>query len=159
MGGVDSNAPQALPRPQHGSDGLRRDRPLGSDGSLNQNVAQLTNVACPKLTTEERYRARVDVTLAEIRGSNQVTRKRRDVPRALAERRHIHDAHRDAFIEVGAETTILHHTFEGFARRHHEPNVDGLPFLCTERATHLVLDDTQELGLNVAAEGPEFIEK
>ena len=78
---------------------------------------------------------------------------------ALAQRRQRDREHREAVIEVFAETTLLHGGGEVLVRRGHDPDVHRLVAGGAEATHHAVLQNLEQLGLQRFREEPDLVQE
>jgi hypothetical protein len=110
---------------------------LAVDRRKLENIAQLTHVAGPTVSTKALQRARAQATLTYLglHLGQEVQRQRRNVGRASPERRHLEHQSMNPVEEIGSEAPAPHLGTQVIVGRAHESHVDA-PLPLSAHPTH-----------------------
>ena len=127
------------------------------------DVRQLAHVARPSIARQQRQRTRREMRSATagacaVQGG-EVRHERRDVVRALAQRRNFQRDHIQAEQEILAEPALGDGTRQVAVRRRDDPYVDADRLRTSHPLDLLRLDRAQELGLCLGAEVSHLVEE
>ena len=154
--------------------GSRRSRATGGQarssrlGALSATarwifVPQLPHVARPPVLREdvERFRAQVDVGLAEALGrlAQEERAQVRDLLAALAQRRHVDADDAQPVVQILAELAFGDALLEVGVGGGEHPHVDALRPRLADRHDLVLLEEAQQLRLDVERQVADFVEE